>query len=304
MFLIEHDNNITAVFHIDVTCNMLICLWIAITNAVTASYFFRRAWSLAGRKWWLLIPAIVAILASLGLGCALVAHGFRVPHTRTLADLQRLLVWFEKLGGVAKAWAVLFFSIDVLVCISNKSYNRAKLAPQYAVFIFLACTKNELRKEHNKPLLRRIYLITTETMLPPALLAIGIFISFELHGVEMLSLDRAMFWMMPNMLFLAVLHSLVARQRLATVIFAPNSSRGAEEQDSTELRRIANMRDKQDHDGAHGQHEKTLSYDSVRKSWINDLTHSLEQKREVDVEGMKALVPNSSQSDSRVTIDF
>jgi hypothetical protein len=99
------------------------------------------------------------------------------------------------------------------------------------VFGFLAATKNELKKEQNRPLLRRLYLVTSETMyanvdparttkklthsfypfrLPPALVALGIFISFELHGVTLMSLDRALCWIMPNVFFLAVLHSLVA----------------------------------------------------------------------------------------------
>lgn len=47
MFLIEHDHDVTSIFHIDVACNMMICLWIAITNAFTTSYFYRRAWSVS-----------------------------------------------------------------------------------------------------------------------------------------------------------------------------------------------------------------------------------------------------------------
>lgn len=118
------------------------------------------------------------------------------------------------------------------ISIVGKDHN-ANFTP-LLVFIFLAATQNELKKEHNRPLLRRMYIVTSETMsvksscvrchtllvwltldvdtcrLPPALLALGIFISFELHGVTLLSMDRAMFWMMSDMLFLAVLHSLVA----------------------------------------------------------------------------------------------
>lgn len=41
-------------------------------------------------------------------------------------------------------------------------------------------------------------------------MALGIFISFELNGVTLLSTDRALCWIMPNAFFLAVLHSLVA----------------------------------------------------------------------------------------------
>ncbi|KAI5449316.1 hypothetical protein NCC49_004818 [Naganishia albida] len=284
MFLIEHDHNVTSVFHTDVACNMLICLWIAITNAFTTSYFYRRAWSFAGRKWWLLIPAVVAILASLGLGCAVVAYGFMMPRARVFSDLKILLDWYEKIGRVAKTWAILSFSMDVLVCIS--------------MFGFLAATKNELRKEQNRPLLKRIYLVTSETMLPPALVALGIFISFELHGVTLMSLDRALCWIMPNVFFLAVLHSLVARQRLATVIFTPN--RTTDHPDSTELQKIDDLNLLAGNGDTFNRmhHDRTMSHDSARRSWLPVLSIHPEQTLDVDLEGNKTS-PKESDSSRR-----
>ncbi|KAJ9103575.1 hypothetical protein QFC20_004731 [Naganishia adeliensis] len=280
MFLIEHDHNVTSVFHTDVACNMLICLWIAITNAFTTSYFYRRAWSFAGRKWWLLIPAVVAIVASLGLGCAVVAYGFMMPQAKVFSDLKLLLEWYEKIGRVAKAWAILSFSMDVLVCIST-------------------ATKNELKKEQNRPLLRRLYLVTSETMLPPALVALGIFISFELHGVTLMSLDRALCWIMPNVFFLAVLHSLVARQRLATVIFAPNRST-ADHPNSTELQKLDDLNlltgNRDTFNRLH--HDRTMSHDSARKSWLPVLSMNAEQALEVDLEGVGS-PPKSREFDVR-----
>jgi hypothetical protein len=55
----------------------------------------------AGRKWWLLIPAVVAILASLGLGCAVVAYGFMMPRARVFSDLKLLLEWYEKVSSTS-----------------------------------------------------------------------------------------------------------------------------------------------------------------------------------------------------------
>lgn len=55
----------------------------------------------AGRKWWLLIPAVVAILASLGLGCAVVAYGFMMPRARVFSDLKLLLEWYEKVSSAS-----------------------------------------------------------------------------------------------------------------------------------------------------------------------------------------------------------
>lgn len=49
MFLIEHDHDVASILHIDVACNMMICLWIVITNSFTTGYFYRRAWSVRWR---------------------------------------------------------------------------------------------------------------------------------------------------------------------------------------------------------------------------------------------------------------
>ncbi|GHJ88187.1 hypothetical protein NliqN6_4589 [Naganishia liquefaciens] len=290
MFLIEHDHDVASILHIDVACNMMVCLWIAITNALTTGYFYRRAWSLGGRKWWLLAPAIAAILASLGLGCVVVAYGLRMPRTQAFADLQPMLQWYHEIGRVAKAWAILSFSMDVLVCVS--------------MFIFLAATENEFRKAQNRLLLRRMYLVTTETMLPPALVALGIFISFELHGVTLLSLDRALCWIMPNVFFLAVLHSLVARQRLATVIFAPNRG-SAEDRDSTELRKVEDLVSKRE-SFVQLQNARSPSHDDARRSWLPVLAENA-AGMQVNVEGVESLsedLGDPSGSSKRNTKDI
>lgn len=61
----------------------------------------------AGRKWWLLIPAVVAIVASLGLGCAVVAYGFMMPQAKVFSDLKLLLEWYEKVGHLLAPGSVL-----------------------------------------------------------------------------------------------------------------------------------------------------------------------------------------------------
>lgn len=79
------------------------------------------------------------------------------------------------------------------------------------------------------------------------------------------------------------------------MIFAPNRSGGGA-QESTELHRLGNLNYKEDHTTSQGQHERTLSYDSVRKSWVPVLTHNMEQRGEVNADGIEALVSNRSDT--------
>jgi hypothetical protein len=54
--------------------------------------------------------------------------------------------------------------------------------------------------------------------IPPALMSIGILIFFEVNGIYG-SYDRTLIWIIGPSYYLTVLHSLVARQQLAAVIF-------------------------------------------------------------------------------------
>jgi hypothetical protein len=91
------------------------------------------------------------------------------------------------------------------------------------------------------------------------------------------------------------------RQRLATVIFAPN--RTSDHPDSTELQKIDDLNlltgNRDTFNRMH--HDRTTSHDSARKSWLPVLSMHAEQTLDVDLEGNDTLPKDERESNSSVS---
>lgn len=85
-----------------------------------------------------------------------------------------------------------------------------------------------------------------------------------------------------------------SRQRLATVIFAPNRG-SADDHDATELRKLEELVSKRD-SFVQLQHARSESHDSARRSWLPVLSEGDERQMQVDVEGLESLAEDSRES--------
>lgn len=205
--LIDNMNHFSGYWTMDLKFNMIITLLLLVFRAGAAIYFSRRMWSLTGKRLAVLILLGLAITACTVFGAMTTAYGFNPPPLTTISDVPKLTSWFKRIGWTAKLWAVTCPVIDVMICATT--------------IVLLLKSKTALGGQE-KTLLRKVIVLTTETMLPPAMLTIVLVVFFEVNGV-LASYDRSIVWVVGPVYYLTILHSLVARQELAAIIYPTES---------------------------------------------------------------------------------
>ncbi|WVR04788.1 hypothetical protein IAU60_001800 [Kwoniella sp. DSM 27419] len=202
----------------DVRSNMTVLVIVGIMNFVAAAFFGRRAWSLAGRKTWLLCPLAIGILSSLGLSLGVAIKGFMLPSLAgsmppdVLATRVRLYDSWRKVDNrLIVVWATTALAQDIVVC----GLMTTMLLRQRA----------EIQRA-DSTLLRLLLKLTYETMAGPVILNVLNVVVVVLQGATFAGYSRIVTWILGPVYYSSILQSLNYRtdvQRVLRVSVLPRS---------------------------------------------------------------------------------
>ncbi|KAK8847586.1 hypothetical protein IAR55_005445 [Kwoniella newhampshirensis] len=195
------DKASTAVYQVlekDVYADMVILLFIGLFNFAAAVYFSRRALKLLGRVWALGIPLAVMSVASLAMCIACVCTGFSIPK-----DTNHLEQWLDNVNKYVIAWTAVSLATDIAVC----------GAMTYA----LLKSRDEIKAAATS-LLRKLLMLTFETMMPPGVVVFVLLIFGSISNATMGNFSRVLVWTIGPLYFHAIIHSLVSRHDVQFIL--------------------------------------------------------------------------------------
>nr|XP_031860728.1 uncharacterized protein CI109_003771 [Kwoniella shandongensis]KAA5527800.1 hypothetical protein CI109_003771 [Kwoniella shandongensis] len=199
------DKASTAVYQVlkkDTYADMVILLFIGLFNFAAAVYFSRRSLKLLGRVWSLGIPLAVMSVASLAMCIACVCEGFSLP-----TDTAHLEDWLDKVNKYVIAWTAVSLATDIAVC----------GAMTYA----LVKSRDDIKAAATS-LLRKLLMLTFETMMPPAIVVFVLLIFGSISSATMGNFSRVLVWTIGPLYFHAIIHSLVSRHDVQFILQTQN----------------------------------------------------------------------------------
>ncbi|WVQ98260.1 hypothetical protein IAU59_005383 [Kwoniella sp. CBS 9459] len=218
----------------DLRSNMSVLVIVGILNFIAAGFFGRRAWNLAGRKMWLLVPLVVGIFSSLGLSLGVAIKGFMLPSLAgdipPYVMAHRLIeydAWRKVDNRLIIIWAAMALLQDILVC---------------AVMTIMLLKERDGIQKTERTLLRLLLKLTYETMAGPVVLNIVNVVVVILQGATFAGYSRIVTWLLGPVYFSAILQSLNYRkdvQRILRVTPAPRTrSRNSKDRSTLQLQRV------------------------------------------------------------------
>ncbi|OCF33843.1 hypothetical protein I316_04555 [Kwoniella heveanensis BCC8398] len=218
----------------DIRSNMSVLVIVGILNFVAAGFFGRRAWNLAGRKMWLLVPLVIGIFSSLGLSLGVAIKGFMLPSLAgdIPSDVMahRLIeydAWRKVDNRLIIIWAAMALLQDILVC---------------ALMTVMLLKERDGIQKTERTLLRLLLKLTYETMAGPVVLNIVNVVVVTLQGATFAGYSRIVTWLLGPVYFSAILQSLNYRkdvQRILRVTPTPRSrSRNSKDRSTLQLQRV------------------------------------------------------------------
>ncbi|WVF69588.1 hypothetical protein IAT40_004366 [Kwoniella sp. CBS 6097] len=198
MFIDKAATAINSIIIKDVYADMVILIFVGLYNLGAVAYFSKRAIKLVGKAR-LFAPLLGFMgIASFAMCIACVCSGFNLPHNP--AELE---TWIARVNRYVIAWTAVALVTDVSVCI----------AMTYAL---LKC-RDELKAAATS-LLRKLLMMTFETMVPPALVVLLLLVFGGITTATMGNFSRVLVWCTGPLYFHAILHSLVGRQDVQFIL--------------------------------------------------------------------------------------
>ncbi|WRT64585.1 uncharacterized protein IL334_001517 [Kwoniella shivajii] len=198
MFIDKAATQVFIVLEKDVYADMTVLLFIGIFNLGAAVYFSRRAIKLVGKKH-ILIPILGSLaLASFAMCLACVITGFRVPGGT--GDLKG---WITNVNKWVIAWTAVSVVTDLCVC--------------FTMTYALINSRDEIKAAATS-LMRKLLMLTFETMLPPVTVTFLLLIFGTIENATMGNFSRVLVWTIGPLYFHAIIHSLVGRHDIQFIL--------------------------------------------------------------------------------------
>ncbi|KAK4685485.1 hypothetical protein P7C73_g4661, partial [Tremellales sp. Uapishka_1] len=190
----------------DVYSDVAVILLLGSFNVAAVHFFSFRAFRLAGRKWWFLPPIGVGVLLSTAMGLAVAINCARMPEPAT-KNLLLLQAWLNRSDRWVIIWTTCCVVTDIYVCT--------------LLTVVLLRDKTTFVRTGKSRLLRRLLMLTWETMLPPAINVVGQIVVSIVELPSLANFSRVLAWTLGPLYFQAILNSLVGRQNLQAVLQTP-----------------------------------------------------------------------------------
>nr|XP_031860727.1 uncharacterized protein CI109_003770 [Kwoniella shandongensis]KAA5527799.1 hypothetical protein CI109_003770 [Kwoniella shandongensis] len=199
-------NTLTEIVVADVKANMGVLVVIGWMNAITAGYFGRRAWNMAGKKTWLACPLILGILSSLGLSLGVAIKGFMLPSLAGNPSAELIMKykdWLDVDNRLVVVWTAISLVKDVFVCA--------------LMTVMLLKSKDEIR-QRDRTLFKLLLRLTYETMFGPvAINIINLAVVVE-QGATFAGYSRIVTWVLGPIYFSSLLQSLNYRKDVQDIL--------------------------------------------------------------------------------------
>ncbi|WVW78228.1 hypothetical protein I302_100180 [Kwoniella bestiolae CBS 10118] len=198
MFIDKAATAVYIVLEKDVYADMTVLLFVGIYNLAAAFYFSRRAIKLRGHRRTLVPTLGVLSLASFAICLATVCTGFRLPSGT--GDLKG---WITNVNNWVIAWTAVSVATDLCVC-ATMTYALIK-------------SKDEIKAAATS-LMRKLLMLTFETMLPPVTVTLLLLIFGSIENLTMGNFSRVPVWMIGPLYFHSIIHSLVSRHDVQFIL--------------------------------------------------------------------------------------
>ncbi|WRT64584.1 uncharacterized protein IL334_001516 [Kwoniella shivajii] len=190
----------------DIRSNMTVLVIIGVLNFVAAGFFGRRAWLLAKKRIWVLIPLVIGIFSSLGLSLGVAIKGFLLPSITadsSPAILMKYNSWRNTDNQLIVIWASIALLQDILVC---------------ALMTTMLLKEKMGFQKTERTLLKMLIRLTYETMAGPVLLNIANVIVVAHQGATFAGYSRIVTWILGPVYFSAILQSLNYRKDVQQIL--------------------------------------------------------------------------------------
>ncbi|WWC88349.1 uncharacterized protein L201_003259 [Kwoniella dendrophila CBS 6074] len=200
----ENEHNIATTLRFLILSDNSHLLIAAFINTFGASYYAFRAWRMSGKKWFIIPPTAIGIVASFIAALIAIIKSIRTPkftvesvlHMPNPNPMNETGVWF-------KVWAAISCIVDGGICL----------------YITYTLVTSKTRIFHNQDrLFRRLVSLVYETMLPPVVCFVVIEILMWKSGSSVTSVIRTFSTILPVLYYHSVLSTLIGRQMIKNIV--------------------------------------------------------------------------------------
>ncbi|WWD07450.1 hypothetical protein V865_005549 [Kwoniella europaea PYCC6329] len=198
MFIDKAATAVYIVLEKDVYADMTVLLFVGIYNLAGAFYFSRRAIKLVGNRRTLIPTLSILSLASFAMCLVTICTGFKIPSGT--GDLKG---WLSNVNKWVIAWTAVSVVTDLCVC-ATMTYALVK-------------SRDEIKAAATS-LMRKLFMLTFETMLPPVTVTFLLLIFGSIENLTMGNFSRVLVWTIGPLYFHSIVHSLVSRHDVQFIL--------------------------------------------------------------------------------------